>query len=129
MSSTTSTYAEWFISYRPPRRVIEEYGYEVEFISQMMTSMHGSGEGHTVYFYKRAVPLVRPPAVERQVTLSKRAGIEEGDAVISCDAAFVDAVKLATGPVADLRQHADASVAEHLASERPRRERRPRVLD
>jgi hypothetical protein len=37
----TSTYAEWFISYRPPHRVINDYGYDVEFISQMMTSMHG----------------------------------------------------------------------------------------
>lgn len=124
-----STYAEWFISYRPPRRVIEEYGYEVEFISQMMTSMHGSGEGHTVYFYKRALPLVRAPARERLVTMPKRAGFDEEDEEISCDAAFADAVKLATGSVADLRQHADACVAEHLASERPRRERRPRVME
>ena len=39
----TSAYAEWFISYRPPHRVIGEYGYEVEFKHQMMTSMHGAG--------------------------------------------------------------------------------------
>ena len=39
----TSAYAEWFISYRPPHRVIEEYGYEVEFKHKMATSMHGNG--------------------------------------------------------------------------------------
>ncbi len=109
--------------------MIEEYGYEVEFVSQMMTSMHGSGEGHTVYFYKRALPLVRAPAAERRVTLPKRAGFAEEDHEVSCDAAFADAVVLATGSVADLRQHVDECVAAHLASERPRRERRPRVLE
>lgn len=49
----TSVHARYFISYRPPRRVIDEYGYDVEFITQMNTSMFGSGENHTAYFYKR----------------------------------------------------------------------------
>jgi len=53
-----SQYAEYLVSYRPPRRVIDEYGYAVKFIDQMSTSMHGSGENHMAYFYKRtsAVP-------------------------------------------------------------------------
>jgi hypothetical protein len=31
----------YLISYRPPKRVMEEYGYEVEFIHQMNTKMFG----------------------------------------------------------------------------------------
>ena len=48
---------------------------------------------------------------------------------ISCDVAFVEAAKLACGPVATLRTNVDACVAQHLASERPKRERVPRVID
>jgi hypothetical protein len=65
----TSMYAKYFISYRPPHRVIHEYGYDVEFMSQFLTSMHGSGEGHTVYFYKRLNPLGKEPANSIKVTL------------------------------------------------------------
>jgi hypothetical protein len=36
-----SVYPRYLISYRPPRRVIDEYGYEVEFIHQMNTKMYG----------------------------------------------------------------------------------------
>jgi hypothetical protein len=30
------------VSYRPPHRVIEEYGYAVDFVHQLSTSMHGA---------------------------------------------------------------------------------------
>jgi len=46
-------HAEYLISYRPPRRVQNEYGYQVEFLTSCGTSMFGSGEGHTAYFYKK----------------------------------------------------------------------------
>lgn len=36
-----SVYPRFLISYRPPRRVIDEYGYEVECIHQMNTKMFG----------------------------------------------------------------------------------------
>ena len=89
----------------------------------------GSGEGHTAYFYKRTIPLVRAPAGEPKVALKKRAGIAgETDQEVSCDAAFAEAVALAAGPVAAVRAKAEALVAEHLSSNRPKRDRRPRRL-
>mmetsp|Transcript_32796 Transcript_32796/g.55299 ORF Transcript_32796/g.55299 Transcript_32796/m.55299 type:complete len:431 (-) Transcript_32796:162-1454(-) len=48
-----SVHAECLVSYRPPRRVIHEYGYAVDFVTQVLCSMHGSGEGHTAYIYMR----------------------------------------------------------------------------
>jgi hypothetical protein len=33
----------YLVSYRPPRRVIGEYGYEVDEIGKMPTSMTGMG--------------------------------------------------------------------------------------
>jgi len=43
----------YFICYHPPRLIIDKYGYNVEFITKMPTSMHGSSEGHTCYVYTR----------------------------------------------------------------------------
>ena len=37
----SSLYAAWLISYRPPRLVINSYGYNVKLIQQFSTSMHG----------------------------------------------------------------------------------------
>lgn len=37
-----SVHAECLVSYRPPRRVIKEYGYAVTFVDQVLCSMHGT---------------------------------------------------------------------------------------
>lgn len=37
-----SCHGRYLISYRPPHRVIDEYGYKVELIDQVSTSMHGA---------------------------------------------------------------------------------------
>ena len=44
-----SIYAKYLISYRPPHRVIHEYGYAVEEMTHFITSMHG--EHCTVVLY------------------------------------------------------------------------------
>lgn len=36
-----SVHSECLVSYRPPRRVIEEYGYDVTFVEKFSTLMHG----------------------------------------------------------------------------------------
>ena len=36
-----SKYAQYLISYRPPHRVMGEYGYAVEPVDQILTSMFG----------------------------------------------------------------------------------------
>lgn len=37
-----SYHAQYLVSYRPPRRVIREYGYHVEYLLKTNTSMHGT---------------------------------------------------------------------------------------
>jgi hypothetical protein len=49
----SSQHAQFLVSYRPPHRVIHEYAYDVELVDQCPTSMHGSGESHMCYFYRR----------------------------------------------------------------------------
>ena len=36
-----SAYADYLISYRAPYLVINQYGFDVEFMEQLSTSMHG----------------------------------------------------------------------------------------
>ena len=36
-----SIHAKYLISYRPPHRVIHEYLYQVDFVTQISTAMHG----------------------------------------------------------------------------------------
>lgn len=45
--------ARYFASFHPPRKVIEMYGFDVENIGRVATSMAGSSEGHQCYFYRR----------------------------------------------------------------------------
>jgi hypothetical protein len=124
----TSFYAKYFISYRPPHRVINEYGYKVEFMNQFLTSMHGSGEGHTVYFYKRTVAFPKVPANALKVTFPKRAGFNEVEEEFVCDQVFLECVKVAVGPVKGLQDHAKGVVNEYVSSARPKRERKTRVI-
>lgn len=126
----TSVHARYLVSYRPPHRVIHEYGYNVELVDQLSTSMHGSGEVHTAYFYKRI--LTESPAVPRnaiKVVIPRRPGfVGEKDVEVVCAEAFVDAVKLAVGPLSALKQHVKKIADANMSAERPKRERRPRVL-
>eukprot|EP00605_Chrysophyceae_sp_TOSAG23-4_P000637 GSChrysophyteH1.ASY1.ANO1.718.1 assembled CDS len=128
-----SQYAQYLISYRPPRRVISEYGYRVEFVTQMTTSMHGSGENHMAYFYKRISPIPRiTPEIRSnlaKVHFPARPGFDEKSEDILCDKSFEKCVSMAVGDVATLEAYATRIVnTQLLTSERPVRERRPRRL-
>lgn len=44
----------FLICYHGPRDIIECYEFNVELITQISTSMHGSKESHTGYIYRRS---------------------------------------------------------------------------
>ena len=136
-----SKHALYFVSYRPPRRVLDEYGYEVEFLESMSTSMHGSGEGHTAYFYKRteasiaaALKSKTPLPNQKQLLVPAREGFRNGllfeePTTVACDALFYTASELAMRTdLTDLTAHVKAVVKEHMEHERPKRERKPRTF-
>ena len=111
---------------------MEEYGYEVELVDQLATSMHGSGESHMCYIYRRTnVPMTEAQASAcahlQRITLPSRPGMPEQDALVYCDKAFAATVRLAAGPIDALRQHAAAVVQDQMDAARPKRERRPRA--
>ncbi|KAG7399342.1 hypothetical protein PHYBOEH_009144 [Phytophthora boehmeriae] len=45
--------AKYFASFHSPRKVVDGYGFSVENIGRVATSMAGSSEGHQCYFYRR----------------------------------------------------------------------------
>ncbi|DAZ93126.1 TPA: LOW QUALITY PROTEIN: hypothetical protein N0F65_009702, partial [Lagenidium giganteum] len=45
--------AKFLASFHSPRKITEMYGFNVESIGRVNTSMAGSSEGHTCYFYRR----------------------------------------------------------------------------
>lgn len=64
--------AGYFVSFHAPRKVIDVYGFAVENVGRLATSMAGSSEGHTCYFYRRLPGSVVTPQVTR-TTSSKSA--------------------------------------------------------
>ncbi|RLN73081.1 hypothetical protein BBJ28_00003788 [Nothophytophthora sp. Chile5] len=48
--------AKYFASFHAPRKVLDMYGFSVENIGRVATSMAGSSEGHQCYFYRRVAP-------------------------------------------------------------------------
>lgn len=85
----SSVHATHLVSYRPPARVIDEYGYAVEFVDKLNTSMFGSGENHTAYFYKRINREGKHalsgavPAGCTKVVIKARPGFSEKDVAVS----------------------------------------------
>lgn len=105
----SSVYATTLISYRPPRRVIHEYGYNVEFIAKLPTNMCGSGEVHTAYIYKRIGTIPKTPIVPNQTILkvpgrpnfqnindnNELEDKDEEDKELVCDKAFYESSRIA----------------------------------
>lgn len=113
-----SAYVQWLISYQRYPRILA-YGYKVTYHGQVSVHSHGSGEGHTVYFYQRTVPGVVPEH-EPRTTLATRSLSH----VVRCDPTFLEAVQWATGPIAQLRTHVNDWRTQYLSSGRPRRQKK-----
>jgi hypothetical protein len=49
----SSDSCRYLICYKKPKLVMEEYEFNVELVGQLSTNMSGSGEGNSVYFYRK----------------------------------------------------------------------------
>jgi hypothetical protein len=128
-----SIHAQYLVSYRPPHRVLDEYGYKVELVDQLSTRMFGSGENHMAYFYKRINKQGKAslsvneklPKGSVKVKVPSREGFKgENDITVACAACYADAVSQAVGPVSKLRSVTHKIVNSHLNESRPTRSRK-----
>lgn len=94
-----SSLSQYLICYHGPKDVIANYEFQVELITQTPTSMHGSKEGHTAYFYKRlnSTPALVGPQV-------------------ACDPAFSTAWEAVSEGLESLRSRVESSLAEKTKS-------------
>mmetsp|Transcript_7722 Transcript_7722/g.11463 ORF Transcript_7722/g.11463 Transcript_7722/m.11463 type:complete len:419 (-) Transcript_7722:36-1292(-) len=125
-----STHAQYMVSYRPPRRIIKEFGYQVIEIGSINTSMTGSGEKHTAYFYKRTntpAPCIARPNTSI-LRIPPRPGSSEQPVDVVCADKFKECIDLAVGPLEECTEYVNAAVNTMISSARPKRERHQRVL-
>lgn len=122
-----SVHARYLVSYRPPNRVINEYGYKVELVDQVPTSMHGSHEIHTAYFYRRTNKPSSRKSSDLILRIPGRRQLKEADVDVVCDPAFYDHSRLAVGCLSELQSFVTSAALANMESERPRRERKQTV--
>ena len=79
-----------------------DWGYEVDYVDQIMTSMQSSKRRHTCYFYLRRRPLAIPSTIPFGSSMIKiparpGRGHEEVETSVICANEFLPGVCLATG--------------------------------
>ncbi|KAH7474583.1 uncharacterized protein KRP23_8711 [Phytophthora ramorum] len=88
--------AKYFASFHAPRKVVDNYGFSVENIGRVATSMAGSSEGHQCYFYRRVASTdegeSESESEEVPATMSPLEGGE--DAPLSVDPLFRQGLEL-----------------------------------
>ena len=102
-----ASHCPFLICYHGPKLIAERYGFDVSLLTQIQTSMHGSSEGHTAYFYERAKPHPAPPA-RRPVDALFKQGLD-----------LID-----QSSVEKLHSWVKQKMDSHFTSPRPARQRR-----
>ena len=88
----SSNAVKYLISFKRPNIIISKYGFNVELISHLPTSMHASGKGHKCYIFRRLC-VGRARCCSRQVgTLCECILKKVGG--IACDPLFYKAFSL-----------------------------------
>ena len=90
---------------QPPRRIEQDYNFEVKLKHKIPTTMHGSSEGHTAYIYKACRP-------------------DHTDSLEApCDTLFAEGIALLRGPpsnlFADARKRLDKALEKTCSNARP----------
>jgi hypothetical protein len=100
----------------------------------MVNRCVGSGENHTAYFYKRLstpAPRTARPGTSL-ITLparpSAQGGRREAPLTVVCSDKFKHCVELAAGDVLACQQYVSGVTDDMINAERPKRERKQRVM-
>lgn len=127
------SHSPYLICYHAPRLMIDRYGFNVELIVQMPTSMHGSSENHMGYIYRRVGEQAKDKENRIATTSQNRSKLARNDyrvlldGKIPCDPLFVNAWNSTRRELAPLLDDVKSTVAANLSSERPRRTRRAKA--
>jgi hypothetical protein len=118
----TSYYAEFLISYENPKKVVDDYEYNVDLIGSLTVTMHGSHRRKTAYFYKRkCMPSAIMPSNCNKFILPQRSGINEEPIEVICDHLFLEGIKIAVGPLVHLHAYNEKCENNYTKEARPTR--------
>ena len=116
-----SSTARYLISYKRPKKIMTEFGFQVECIGKLQTSMHGSSEGHTCYFFRRLDS-------ESIMDTQQFCTASDVDAV-PCDQLFQNAWDVCKGGCFDsIYNHVDWKVDVFLQEKEQRKRKAPERL-
>mmetsp|Transcript_2457 Transcript_2457/g.5114 ORF Transcript_2457/g.5114 Transcript_2457/m.5114 type:complete len:239 (-) Transcript_2457:112-828(-) len=124
-----STVSNYLISYYGPKKIIEQYGFEVELMFKVSVSMHGSGEYHSGYYYKRVK--TKKKTAKKSSKAKKALNLDDSSSAlpsdVPCDPVFEDSWRtVRSGPEKTLEWTVE-NLDKCENSERPRRERKMRI--
>ncbi|CAI5718005.1 unnamed protein product [Peronospora destructor] len=89
---------KYFVSFHSPRKVVDVYGFSVEIIGRVATSMAGSSEGHQCYFYRRVVATDEESEPESEQVAVKMSPPNNADCpLLSVDPLFSRGIGLLKG--------------------------------
>ncbi|KAE9008034.1 hypothetical protein PR001_g16810 [Phytophthora rubi] len=86
--------AKYFASFHSPRKVVDMYGFSVENIGRVATSMAGSSEGHQCYFYRRVVSSDDESESESEVQLEEMSPLSGSGQPMAVDPLFRKGIEL-----------------------------------
>ncbi|CAH0475805.1 unnamed protein product [Peronospora belbahrii] len=87
--------AKYLVSFHAPRKVVNAYGFSVENIGRVATSMAGSSEGHQCYFYRRVVATNEESEPESEQVVAKMSPPNSVDSTpLSVDPLFSHGIEL-----------------------------------
>mmetsp|Transcript_51786 Transcript_51786/g.125015 ORF Transcript_51786/g.125015 Transcript_51786/m.125015 type:complete len:394 (+) Transcript_51786:554-1735(+) len=112
---------KYLICYHGPKDIIDSYHFDVDLITQLSTSMHGSKEGHMGYIYKRSSGGKPGRAEEKKEAEDSSLSYVNG---IPCDKLIEDSYRLiAQKDTVALQSEVDEQVAKVMDTGRSTRSR------
>lgn len=112
-----SKHSKYLICFHGPRLIIEDYGFDVELLKQIPTSMHGSKEIHSGYVYKRKYSLSEIDNLPTKIPLNEE---EE----VCCDPLFQDAYGTVKKGLNAVLEVVKEQIDKDMSAGRPRRSRK-----
>jgi len=115
-NNSDSGSCQYLICYAMPKKIIDEYDFNVELLAQIPTSMHGSKENHMGYIYRRTNS-------HQKVSKGKR------KKAIACDPLFKPSYDLVRRSLEELEREVDRQVEVEMGgSQRTTRSRQKIVF-
>jgi hypothetical protein len=85
---------QYLVCYHGPKDIICSYQFDVDLITQLSTSMHGSKEGHMAYIYKRNTVNDEEKKESYETIRSSSSSARTYVNAIPCDPVFEDSFRL-----------------------------------